>query len=185
MDNFIKELRKILRKRLPQSMEYGWSRRIEGALERSEDSAPHEYVTIMIDGETEVQEYDAIKDTLYEFLKNDEFFKRSNYRVLLWKDNQFFPVSPKRVSQMSHLKRYLDQITIETVSSGKWDDFWEIYKPHKRAGQVILITCKEKAESLNMSKVIGIKNLVVIYVGDENSKTLNMVKTIPCIAYCK
>lgn len=48
---FTRSLRIELYKRLPQSSEYVPSRRIEGALEVTEDAVAHEYGTIIVDSE--------------------------------------------------------------------------------------------------------------------------------------
>ena len=183
MNKFIKELDRELKKRLPQSTEYGWSRRIEGALERSEQSAPHDDVAIIVDGEIGNEEYEALSGELYEYLRKDEYFKRSYYRILLWKNDELSLVSPKRISNVAHIKKYFEEITVGEKPGSSWETFWQLYKPHKRAGQVVLITNNDKVESMKQSKIIGVRNLLVIYQGNADSQIRSMASTVPCIAF--
>lgn len=183
MNKFIKELDRELKKRLPQSTEYGWSRRIEGALERSEQSAPHDDVAIIVDGEIGSEEYEALSGGLYEYLRKDEYFKRSYYRILLWKNDELSLVSPKRISNVAHIKKYFEEITVGEKPGSSWETFWQLYKPHKRAGQVVLITNNDKVESMKQSKIIGVRNLLAIYLGNADSQVRSMASTVPCIAF--
>ena len=182
MNKFIKELDRELKKRLPQSAEYGWSRRIEGALERSEQSAPHDDVAIIVDGEIGPEEYEALSGGLYEYLRKDEYFKRSYYRILLWKNDELSLVSPKRISNGAHIKKYFEEITVGEKPGSSWETFWQLYKPHKKAGQVIMLTTKEKVDLLREKPVVAIKNLAIVYEGDINSKYIDKIYNIPCIA---
>ena len=183
MNKFIKELDRELKKRLPQSSEYGWSRRIEGALERSEQTAPHDDVAIIVDGEIGPEEYEALSGGLYEYLRKDEYFKRSYYRILLWKNDELSLVSPKRISNGAHIKKYFEEITVGEKPGSSWETFWQLYKPHKRAGQVVLITNNDKVESMKQSKIIGVRNLLVVYQGNADSQERSMASTVPCIAF--
>ena len=183
MNKFIKELDRELKKRLPQSTEYGWSRRIEGALERSEQSAPHDDVAIIVDGEIGSEEYEALSGGLYEYLRKDEYFKRSYYRILLWKNDELSLISPKRISNVAHIKKYFEEITVGEKPGSSWETFWQLYKPHKRAGQVVLITNNDKVESMKQSKIIGVRNLLAIYLGNADSQVRSMASTVPCIAF--
>ena len=183
MNKFIKELDRELKKRLPQSSEYGWSRRIEGALERSEQTAPHDDVAIIVDGEIGPEEYEALSGGLYEYLRKDEYFKRSYYRILLWKNDELSLVSPKRISNVAHIKKYFEEITVGEKPGSSWETFWQLYKPHKRAGQVVLITNNDKVESMKQSKIIGVRNLLAIYLGNADSQVRSMASTVPCIAF--
>ena len=182
MNKFIKELDRELKKRLPQSSEYGWSRRIEGALERSEQTAPHDDVAIIVDGEIGPEEYEALSGGLYEYLRKDEYFKRSYYRILLWKNDELSLVSPKRISNGAHIKKYFEEITVGEKPGSSWETFWQLYKPHKRAGQVVLITNNDKVESMKQSKIIGVRNLLVIYRGNADTQMREIVSTVPCLA---
>ena len=85
--------------------------------------------------------------------------------------------------QISHLKDCLKELHLESGNNGTWDKFWEKYKPHKKAGQVILITAAQKLESLKDSTPGNIKNLVIAYCGDSESKLVQKIIRIPCIAY--
>ena len=182
MDKFTRELSRELTKRLPQNIEYGWSHRIEGYLERSESTAPHDNVAIIVDSEISSEELNILGEKLYAFIKSDKYFRRSYYRVLLWKQNELSLVSPKRVSNIGHLKKYFEKIEAGSSDRSDWDSFWQLYKPHKRAGQVILITTGDKGAIMGDSKAIGIKNLLVIYQGTAETKVKEMIKNIPCIA---
>ena len=182
MNKFIKELDRELKKRLPQSTEYGWSRRIEGALERNEQSAPHDDAAIIVDGEIGSEEYEALSGGLYEYLRKDEYFKRSYYRILLWKNDELSLISPKRISNVAHIKKYFEEITVGEKLGSSWETFWQLYKPHKKAGQVIMLTTKEKVDLLREKPVVAIKNLAIVYEGDINSKYIDKIYNIPCIA---
>lgn len=183
MDKFTRELSHELLKRLTQTTEYGWSRRIEGALERSDSTAPHDDVAIIVDSEMGAEEYHILWDKLYQFIKSDEYFKRSYYRILLWKHDGLELVSPKRVSNFGHLPKYFEEITVESDVACDWDSFWQFYKPHKKAGQVILLTTADKVEIMRESKAIAIRNLLVVYQGGSEAKVKEVIKSIPCIAY--
>ena len=183
MDKFIREPDRELKKRLPRSTEYGWSRRIEGALERSGQTAPHDDVAIIVDSEIGTEEYEAMINELYEYFRRDEFFKQSYYRIILWRKDELSLASPKRISNVAHVKKYFEEITVGEISGSSWEAFWQLYKPHKRAGQVILITSKEKVEGMKQSKIIGVRNLLVVYQGNADSKIRGMVSAVPCIAF--
>ena len=81
---FTRSLRKELYKRLPQSSEYVPSRRIEGALEVSEDTVAHEFGTIIVDAEVGDDIAKTICDALYDFLSTVKFFKKTKYRLFVW-----------------------------------------------------------------------------------------------------
>ena len=182
MNKSLKELDRELKKRLPQSTEYGCSRRIEGAMERSEQTAPHDDVAIIVDGEIRAEEYEALSNELYEYIRKDEFFKRSYYRILLWKNDELSLVSPRRISNVAHIKKYFEEITVGEKPGSSWKTFWQLYKPHKRAGQVILLTTKRKVDLFGEKPAVAIKNLVIVYEGDINSKYVVKIYNIPCIA---
>lgn len=146
MDKFDRELKNVLMKRLPQSTEYGWSRRIEGALERSESSVPHDDVAIIVDSETGSDEYAVLSDKVYQFIKSDEYFRQSYYRILSWKQDGLSLISPKRISNVGHVKHFLEEAEVNTGINSDWNEFWQYYKPHKKAGEVFLITSRDKVE---------------------------------------
>lgn len=183
LDNFTREMKRILIKRLPETVEYAWSRRIEGALEANQQTAPHKFVTIIIDNEINGTDYKAITKKLYMFLKNDKFFSYSTYRILLWKDKVFSLIPPNRKElKARYLNKHFDEIELDGTPSGEWDNFWELFKPHKKAGQVFFITTQEKVESLKQLNVIGIRNLMVLYPGLAETVVVQHFSRIPCIA---
>lgn len=51
MDSFTIILKKTLINRLPQTVEYEWSRVIEGAMESNNAATWHKHVTIIVDNE--------------------------------------------------------------------------------------------------------------------------------------
>ena len=185
MDRFTRELSHELTKRLPQNMEYGWSRRIEGALERNSDTGAHDDVAIIVDSEISPEEYKGLWEKLYLFVKGDKYYRQSHYRILVWKQGKLSLVSSKRFLNTERLKNYLEEIEVGYSDPSDWDGFWQQYKPHKRAGQVIMMIPSEKVASMEDSKPIGIKNLLIIYQGTPETKVKKMVRTIPCIAYTK
>ena len=109
-------------------------------------------------------------------------FKLSHYRILLWKQDELELVSPKRVSNVGHLPKYIEEIVVGSEVACDWDSFWQLYKPHKRAGQVILLTTADKIETMRESKAVAIRNLLVVYQGGAEVKVKEVIKSIPCIA---
>ena len=152
-------------------------------MERNEQSAPHDDVAIIVDGEIGSEEYEALSGGLYEYLRKDEYFKRSYYRILLWKNDELSLISPKRISNVAHIKKYFVEIAVGEKTGSSWETFWQLYKPHKRAGQVVLITNNDKVESMKQSKIIGVRNLLVVYQGNADSQERSMASTVPCIAF--
>ncbi len=182
MSTFESELKKTLHRNLPQSQENVWSKRVEGALVKSEETVPHEYVTIIVDSSINKDDYDVLSDRIYKIIKHDEFYRWSKYRVILWNNNEFTMVSKPKI-QVSHVKGRLKELDLGNGNNGTWDIFWELYKPYKKAGRVIMLTTSKAIESLRESKPIGIKNLVITYCGDSESKLVQKVLGITCIAY--
>ena len=182
MSTFESELKKALHRNLPQSQGSVWSKRVEGALVKSEETVPHEYVTIIVDSSINKDNYDVLSDRIYKIIKHDEFYRWAKYRVILWDNNEFSMVSKPKI-QVSHVKDCLKELDLRDGSSGIWEAFWELYKPHRKAGRVIMLTTSRAIESLRESKPIGIKNLVITYYcGATDSKLLERISNIPCIA---
>ncbi len=182
MSTFESELKKALHRNLPQSRDNVWSGKVEGALVKSEETVPHEYVTIIVDSSMTEDDYDSLSDRVYRVIKHDEFYRWSKYRVILWDNNEFTMVSKPKI-QVSHVKDCLKELDLGNGNSGTWETFWELYKPHKKAGRVIMLTTSEAIGSLSESKPSGIKNLVIIYCNeDTDSKLPERISNIPCIA---
>ncbi|NLT47114.1 MAG: hypothetical protein GXX92_01745 [Clostridiales bacterium] len=184
MSRFIHELEKVLYRNLPQSTGPALSRRVESAWVENEEKVPHEFVAIIVDGDMNDGEYSSLATQLFQFIRRDRFFKWSKYRILLWKNDDLKLVSPNKMSQMSHIKTKLGEISPDGIDTNStWDTFWEKYEPHKKAGQVILVTSGSRIESLMNSDARNIKNLVIVYNGDLENKVVQKIKNIPCIAY--
>ena len=181
MGKFSSDLNRILRKRLPQSNEYYPSRWIEGAMVRSEEEVPHDFVAIIIDSEIDAEEYKSLSDKLFRFLKKDEYFKYPQYRIYLWKDNKLSFVNQMR-TRACRLNNYFEKVSLNEDVSGTWENFWEMYKAFRRTGQVIMITSKAKVEALRESEHTGGRNLLIVYQGDEDTKPIETVSRISCVA---
>lgn len=182
MRKFDSELRRALTKRLPNSLDYVVSYRIEGAVELREMTTGHDRVVIIIDCETDAKTITPILDALVRFIKRDNYFWLSYYSVFLWRDEIFSPLSPLRVSA-SRLGRHLEKIDGYGNVSGSWENFKEIYKPHKNAGQAILITTAKKVAQLREMRTIGANNLLLLYPRDDESENKGAIAGVPCIAY--
>ncbi len=180
MSTFSKILSKELIKRLPQGIDYEWSRIIEGAYVQVEGKLAHKYVSIFIDCDIDTKSATAILDELGTFLKKNIYFKQSKYRVFLWKDSEFILVSSINVasSRIFHCFKELD--SYETTS-GDWDNFKTLYTPHKKAGQAILITSLAKIGQLKNSSVNRLKNLLILHPTDKDYKRIQIISGIPCI----
>ena len=89
MDSFTRSLKKVLTKRLKKDSNFSYSQRYEGKMDYSEDRVPHKSVTIVIDNEVNNEDFKAISDKLFDFVKSDQFFKESKYQIRLWKQEQF------------------------------------------------------------------------------------------------
>ena len=182
MRKFDSELRRALTKRLPNSLDYVVSYRIEGAVELREMTTGHDRVVIIIDCETDAKTIAPILDALVRFIKRDNYFWLSYYSVFLWRDEIFSPLSPLRVSA-SRLGRHLEKIDGYGNVSGSWENFKEIYKPHKNAGQAILITTARKVAQLREMRTVGANNLLLLYPKDDESENKGTIAGVPCIAY--
>ncbi len=131
-------------------------------------------------------EYSLLATQLFQFIRRDKFYKWSRYRILLWKNDDLTLVSPNKMSQMSHIKTKLGEIIPDgTDSNSTWDSFWEKYEPHKKAGQVILVTSESRIESLKESAAVRIRNLVIFYCISSEDKKVQRVFHIPCIGYAE
>lgn len=182
MRKFDSELRRALTKRLPNSLDYVVSYRIEGAVELREITTGHDRVVIIIDCEIDAKTIAPILDALVRFIKRDDYFWLSDYSVFLWRDESFSPLSPLRVSA-SRLGRHLEKIDGYGNASGSWENFKEVYKPHKKAGQAILITTARKVAQLEEMRTIGTNNLLLLYPRDDESENKGTIAGVPCIAY--
>ena len=182
MSKFDRELARALTKRLPNRLDYVVSYRIEGAVELREITTGHDRVVIIIDCETDAKKIAPILDALVRFIKKDNYFWQSYYSVFLWRDETFSPLSPLRVSA-SRLGRHLEKIDGYGNVSGSWENFKEIYKPHKNAGQAILITTAKKVAQLREMRTIGANNLLLLYPRDDESENKGAIAGVPCIAY--
>ena len=76
MDLFTIKLKKVLIKRLPQTVEYGSSRRIEGAMEANNVPTSHKHVTIIVDNVVNDAHYKVIAKKLVQFLRRDQYFTK-------------------------------------------------------------------------------------------------------------
>ncbi len=181
---FTRSLRKELYKRLPQSSEYVPSRRIEGALEVSEDTVAHEFGTIIVDAEVGDDIAKTICDALYDFLSTDKFFKKTKYRLFVWAKKELVLVkalsSAVSVS-VKGLRTNLDSMVIEETKSGDCSNFVEIYKPHKKIGQAFLITTEDKINELAQTGGITISNLIILYPSSDKKVRMICGRRIPCI----
>ena len=180
---FRSELKKALKKNLPQGTGYELSRRIEGAIVPSEDEGYYEFVTIIVDGDLNAAAYAAIVRELHHFIKSDNSYRRSKYKVILWKNGTFTSMSRFNLNT-SNARRRLDEICVEDTPNEAWGDFWQMYQPHKKAGKVILIVNAEKIETLAPITEIGrIKNMLIVFPVKPETEVKRIVSGIPCIAY--
>ena len=182
MRKFDRELARALTKRLPNRLDYVVSYRIEGAVELREMTTGHDRVVIIIDCETDAKTIAPILDAIVRFIKRDDYFWLSYYSVFLWRDETFSPLSPLRVSA-SRLRQHFEKIDAYDNVSGSWENFKEIYKPHKNVGQVILITTARKVTQLREMRTIGVNNLLLLYPKDDESENKGTIAGVPCIAY--
>lgn len=143
MRKFDSAIMRALMKRLLNRLDYVVPHRIEGAVELREMTTGHDRVVIIIDCETDAKTIAPILDTIVRFIKSDDYFRLSYYSIFLWRDETFLPLSPLRVSA-SRLRQHFEKIDAYDNVSGSWENFKEIYKPHKNVGQAILITTAKK-----------------------------------------
>lgn len=182
MDTSMMKLKKELYRRLPSETEYRASRRIEGWMDPREETTAHKYVTLIVDDEISQTEYDRIIDKVRMLLKKDEYFKRSQYRVYLWKQDSLTNVTPGSLSYTRAQRSELGVIQVSGSAGSDWSKFPEIYAPHRKSGQVILFTTKEKIEKLRTEKRFPFKNLLIVYPADPDAKIVETVAGITCVA---
>ena len=184
MNMFQSKLSKALIKRLPHSTGYEWSRRIEGALEQTDEVTSHKYVTFIIDCEISKNDCTQIFNEVLKFVKKDSYFMKSKYRILLWKDSDFTLVQPMNVSYRILGEVFAKVDSYNTVS-GNWENFKELYPNHRKAGQVILITTARKVAQLGVDYKIREKNLLVLFTLDDVVNNINPNVGVTCIGYEK
>lgn len=182
MSSFGRKLSNELMRRLPQSNEYEWSRQIEGALVRSEEPMAHRHVVIIIDCEIDETTAAPLVNEIIRFVKHNQYFRKSKYRVFVWKQGKFALVSPLN-TLVNRLEQHLSQIKDYDNVSGSWENFVDIYTPHKKAGQAMLITTANKVTSLKNTHAVRTKNLLILYPAGVGTKNIRRVAGIPCIAY--
>ena len=181
MSTFESELKKVLHRNLPQSQENVWSKRVEGALVRSEETTYHKNVTIIVDNSISQEEYDDLSDRIIKLIRTDEFYKWSNYRILQWKNNEFKMIAGPKL-QVSRVKDDMNRVIPDGSNTGTWEQFAELYKPHKKAGQVIMLTTYKAIVALREAEIPRIKNLLITYCGETDSNLRKEISGIPCIA---
>ncbi len=182
MDKFTRELKRYLYKNLPSTVEYSPSRRIEGWMDTSDVPGPHKDVTIIVDDAVSSQDYATIMEMVYPFLRKDQFFKRSHYRIILWKQDTFTMLEPGRFNNIYNKQHLFDGVPVSGIRSNSWTNFLQLYAPHTKAGQVILITTKEMIEELRTEKISRRKNLLIIYLAHTDAKTVEAIFGNLCIA---
>lgn len=182
MDTYIIKLKKELYRRLPSTTEYRASRRIEGWMDPREEAAAHKYVTIFVDDEIQQTEYDQIIDGMRNFLKRDTYFRQSHYRIFLWKQNTLINKTPGNFSSTRIHNSEFGAFQVSGIAGSEWSEFLDLYVPHRKAGQVILITTKEKVKKLRLQKIPRMKNLLIVYRGDSEAKPVEAVSGNVCIA---
>lgn len=182
MRKFDSALMSALMKRLPNRLDYVVSYRIEGAVDLREITTGHDRVVIIIDCETDAKTIARILDAIVRFIKREDYFRLSDYSVFLWRDKMFSPLLPLRVSA-SRLRQHFEKINVYDNVSGSWENFKEIYKPHKNVGQAILITTARKVTQLREMRTIGANNLLLLYPKDDESENKGTIAGVPCIAY--
>lgn len=149
---------------------------------RSEETAAHRHVTIIIDCEIAEEDAALILGELIQFARHNNYFRQSKYRVLLWKENEFSRATPVDIPASS-IARHLEKIDAYGTVSGSWENFREIYTPHRKAGQVILITTANKVNLLEQTKTIRAKNLLILSPADGENAMKQMVNGILCLPY--
>ncbi len=182
MDTYIIKLKKELYRRLPSTTEYRASKRIEGWMDSREETAAHKYVTIFVDDELQQAEYDQMIDGIRNFLKRDTYFRQSHYMIYLWKQDNLMNMTPGNLSSTRIHNGDFGMFQVNGSGSSDWSKFLDLYMPHRRAGQVILLTTKDKIEKLRVQKLPRIKNLLIVYRGDSNSKPVETISGNVCIA---
>ncbi len=184
---FTRNLKRVLYRRLPQSNEYEWSRRIEGALVKSEESTSHDSGAVIIDDELSEDQSKKLIESLLDFLSRDAYFKRTKYNAILWKESAFSGISEHggiiTLCSIKKLKADINSVATNGTASGDWENFRKLYNPHKRAGQVFLITTQEKVDLLEQAQAMNIRNLVIIYPHTDEKKRKSLIKNIPCIPF--
>ncbi len=183
---FNSNLKKILDRRLPQSTEYGWSKRVEGALVRSEDRAAHETGAIIIDDALTEEQSRQLCEVIANYLSKDANFKKTKYKTIIWRESSFSVVhehGSTALCNIKGLKTNLSSVRTTGHDSGDWESFRDLYTPHKKAGQVILLTKQEKIDLLEQAGTLIIKNLVIAYPHSDDKERKAIIKNIPCIPF--
>ena len=183
---FSRNLKKILNRRLPQSSDYEWSRRVEGALVRSEESAAHETGAVIIDDELAQEQSEKLGESLIDYLSHDINFRRTKYKTIIWRESAFSAVHEHGGLSLCSIKGLatdIKSVITKGTVSGYWENFRELYKPHKAAGQVFLLTTQEKVDLLEQAKAMGIRNMVIIYPLTDDKERRGTINNIPCIPF--
>ncbi len=184
MSVFYTALSRLLKSRIPMNHEYEWSRRIPGALVPREEAKAIDHVTIIIDSELTKQAAKTILDDLIRFITQDFNYKKSRYRLFLWNNEQLVMKS-RLNTQARFIEKAVETIDEYTTKSGNWMNFKEIYQPHKKAGEVILITSEDKVKQLEQLPRFIARNLVILYEAYQEELIKRKIFEIPSLGYRK
>lgn len=184
MNMFQCKLSKALIKRLPHTTGYEWSRKYEGALTQTDEVTSHKFVKIIIDCEISKNDCTQIFNEVFQVVRHNWDFKNSKYFIFLWKEGTYTSVSSMSASVKRLVELFAKVDTYNTVS-GDWENFKELYTPHRKSGQVILITTARKVAQLGVGNNIRDKNLLVLFPLDNVVNNINPKVGVTCIGYEK
>lgn len=150
---FKTNFRKSLNKFLTQSGEYRWSSRVEGMLERSEESTAPSKAEILIDGEIDKTTLTEMTEDIFDVLRHSDF-RKTKFMVHLWVDNKLEKKKRGNIEFMSlrQLEEVFADMELEDIQSGDANDFKELYALIKKAPLIIFITTEKNRELLQQEK---------------------------------
>ncbi|MCI6869551.1 MAG: hypothetical protein MR853_02320 [Selenomonadales bacterium] len=184
MNMFQHKISKELTEKLPHTTEYAPSRKYEGALTEIDEVTSHKFVKIIIDCEISKNDCTQIFNDVFQVVRQNWYFKNSKYFIFLWKEGTYTSVSSMSASVKRLVELFAKVDTYNTVS-GDWENFRELYTPHRKSGQVILITTARKVAQLGVGNNIRGKNLLVLFPLDNVVNNINPKVGVTCIGYEK
>lgn len=141
---------------------------------------------MIIDDELPEEQSKKMIELLIDFLSHDNYFRKTKYKAMVWRESIFTAINEHSGSAFCSIKRLetdMKYITTNGTTSGSWENFKERYGPHRKAGQVFLMTTQEKVDLLEQAQQMAIRNLVIIYPHTDENKRKAYIKNIPCIPF--
>ncbi len=183
MGRFEKDMEFVMERGLTRQSVFIKSRRGLGIREIQGTFVPAQNVAIIVDCETDHEEFKEMADVLCDFIRNNKYYKNTNYKIFVW-DSNGLTLIQGRSGAVERLRKTLEDIDTGSEKTGDWEGLKESFLPYRNlVERTIVITDSDKIEKLRDAGQIRFKNFTAIYKGDMDSNRREMINSIPCVAY--